>query len=138
MPQEIEIYIDRIVLEGLDHLNTRELNHAIQQHLTTLLSEQGLSHGFINMGQVNKLNGGQIYLASNSTTGQVGESIAGGIHQGIKTIELESHSFPSRQALKPAIGLLLLIKCREFAAASRQGHSKLKNLCHPPPSLPSS
>jgi hypothetical protein len=87
MPQDIEIYIDRIVLEGFGHLNVRKLNQAIQQHLNTILSEQGLPHGFSGLGEVNKLNGGQIYMASNPTTGNIGKSIAGGIYQGIKTTE---------------------------------------------------
>lgn len=84
MPQDIEIYIDRIVLEGFDHLNTRELNQAIQQHLTTMLTEQGLPQGVVGMSEVNRLNGGQIHLATNPTTGNIGKSIAGGIYQGIK------------------------------------------------------
>ena len=87
MPQDIEIYIDRIVLEGFDQLNARELNQAIQQNLTALLTEQGLPQGVAGMGEVNRLNGGQIHLASNPTTGNIGKSIAGGIYQGIKTTE---------------------------------------------------
>lgn len=87
MPQDIEIYIDRIVLEGFDHLNARELNQAIQQHLTNLLTEQGLPQGVAGLGEVNKLTGGQIHLASNPTTANIGKSIAGGIYQGIKTTE---------------------------------------------------
>ena len=87
MPQDIEIYIDRIVLEGFDHLNARELNQAIQQHLTALLTEQGLPQGLTGIGEVNKLNGGQIHLAFNPNTGNIGKSIAGGIYQGIKTTE---------------------------------------------------
>lgn len=87
MPQEIEIYIDRIVLEGFEYLNAQELSQAIQQHLSTLLTEQGLPQGLSNLGEVNKLNGGQIHLASNPTTGNIGKSIAGGIYQGITTSE---------------------------------------------------
>jgi hypothetical protein len=87
MPQDIEIYIDRIVLEGFDHLNAQKLNQAIQQHLTILLTEQGLPQGVAGLGEVNKLNGGQIHLAPNPTIGNIGKSIAGGIYQGIKTKE---------------------------------------------------
>jgi hypothetical protein len=87
MPQDIEIYIDRIVLEGFDHLNARELNLAIQQHLTALMTEQGLPQGVTGIGEINKLNGGQIRLAPNPTSGNIGKSIAGGIYQGIKTNE---------------------------------------------------
>lgn len=86
MPPDIEIYIDRIVLEGFDHLNARELKLAIQQHLTALLAEQGLPQGVTGRVEVNSLNGGQINLASNPTAGNIGKSIAGGIYQGIKTV----------------------------------------------------
>lgn len=87
MPQDIEIYIDRIVLEGFEHLNARQLNQTIQQHLTDLLIEQGLPQGLTGLGKVNKLNGGQIYLTSNPNPGQIGKSIANGIYQGINMNE---------------------------------------------------
>jgi len=87
MAQNIEIYIERIVLEGFDHLNRSVLNQAIQQHLTAVLTEQGLPERLTGMREVNKLNGGHIHLPSIPTTGNIGKSIAGGIYQGIKTTE---------------------------------------------------
>lgn len=87
MTQDIEIYIERIVLEGFGNLNRRELNQYIQKHLTAMLAEQGLPQTLTDMGEVNKLNGGQIHLPSKQTTENIGISIAGGIYQGIKTTE---------------------------------------------------
>ncbi|HSI77829.1 MAG TPA: hypothetical protein VK957_18160 [Lunatimonas sp.] len=87
MAQDIEIYIERIVLEGFDHLNRNELNQAIQHHLTAMLTEQGLPLTVTGIYEVSKLNGGHIHLPSNPTTGNIGKSIAGGIYQGLKTTE---------------------------------------------------
>ncbi len=86
MDNNIEIYIDRIVLEGFDHLNRRELNAVVQQHLTSMISEQGLPDGLMNSGYHRKLNGGEMNLDSQPKIGQVGSDIAGGIFNGINSV----------------------------------------------------
>lgn len=86
MPQNIEIYIDRIVLEGFDHLNKAELSAAVQEHLTTMISEQGLPNGLLNHAYHRKLNGGEMNLPNRPKTGQVGSDIATGIINGINAV----------------------------------------------------
>ena len=85
MSKNIEIYIDRSVLEGFDHLNRAELNAVVQEHLTTMISEQGLPDGLLNSGYHKKLNGGEMNLSSQPKTGQVGSDVARGIYKGINS-----------------------------------------------------
>jgi len=86
MPQEIEIYIDKIVLDGFDRMNVADLQLAIQEHLVALVATQGLPDGLGGQSNYDRLNGGQINLDTNQKAGQVGSGIAGGIYQGIKSI----------------------------------------------------
>ena len=83
----IEIYIDRIVLEGYEHLNKRELNAAIQEQLMAMLSERGLPDSLMNNGYHRKLDGGEMDWANRPKTGQVGTDIANGIYRGINSME---------------------------------------------------
>ena len=87
MNKNIEIYIDRIVLDGFGHLNRAELNAAVQEHLMATISEQGLSDGMMNNGYHRKLNGGEMNLGQRPDTGQVGSDIANGIFNGIHSTE---------------------------------------------------
>ena len=87
MDKNIEIYIDRIVLDGFDHLNKAELHAAVQEHLMTMITEQGLQDGLMNSTYYGKLNGGEISLHSQPKTGQVGSDIESGIFIGINSVE---------------------------------------------------
>ena len=87
MDKNIEIYIDRIVLEGYDHLNKAELSMAVQEQLGSAISEQGLPNGLMNRGYHRKLNGGQMNLETRPKTQQLGSDIASGIFNGINSVE---------------------------------------------------
>ncbi len=87
MPKQIEIYIDRIVLEGYDHLNKAELSIAVQEQLRSAISEQGLPNGLMNRSYHRKLNGGQMNLETRPKTQQLGSDIASGIYKGIQSVE---------------------------------------------------
>lgn len=86
MPKEIEIYIDKIVLDGFDGMNTKDLKMVIQEHLTALITEQGLPDGLSGQSDYGRLYGGQIDMSPNPKTEGIGSGIAGGIYQGIKSI----------------------------------------------------
>jgi len=83
----IEIYIERIVLDGFDYLNKADLNAAVQEHLSTMISNGGLPDGLMNSGYHRKLNGGEMKLNNQPKTGQVGSDIASGIFSGINSVE---------------------------------------------------
>ena len=87
MNANIEIYIDRIVLDGFDHLNKAELHAVVQEHLTTMISKQGLPNGIMNGGYHRKLNGGEMKLDSQAKIGGMGNDIASGIFNGISSVE---------------------------------------------------
>lgn len=87
MDNNLEIYIDRIVLDGFSHLNKAELNAVVQEQLSSAISEQGLSNGLMNRSYHRKLNGGQMNLESRPKTKQLGSDIAGGIYKGIQSVE---------------------------------------------------
>jgi len=87
MSKNIEIHIDRIVLDGFDHLNKTDLNAVMQEHLTTMISEQGLPNDLLKRAYHRKLNGGEMKLGHRPETGQVGIDIAGGIFNGMNSKE---------------------------------------------------
>jgi hypothetical protein len=86
MAQDIEIYIEKIVLDGFDGMNVKYLKNAIQEHLTSLFLEQGFPDGLSKSTDHGKLNGGQIDMGANPKTDGLGSEIAGGIYRGIKSI----------------------------------------------------
>ena len=87
MTDEIEIYIDRIVLEGFDHLNKVELNEVIREHLSALVIEKGINSELLNSNYHRKLNAGEINLPNNPEPGQIGNDIAKSIFSGINTVK---------------------------------------------------
>lgn len=68
-------------------MNVKELKKAVQEHLTTLILEQGLPDGFSSPTDHGKLKGGQIEVGTNPKADGMGSGIAGGIYQGIRGIK---------------------------------------------------
>lgn len=87
LDKNIEIYIDRIVLDGFDHMNRGELNTIVQEHLKTLIAEQGLTNGLMNSPYHRKLNGGEMKIGNKPQVGQLGGKIASGIYNSINSNE---------------------------------------------------
>ena len=98
MKPNIEIYIDRIVLHDVDHMNKAELNTAIQKHLTSILAEKGITNGLMNQSYHRKLDGGKMYLPNHGKTTQVGSGIANGI---IKSFNTGSNGVLARSNFRP-------------------------------------
>ncbi len=85
MSKNIEIHIDRIVLDGFDDINKAHLNMAVQEHLSAMIYTQGLPTRLTHIGYHKKLTGGQIQLPRSLKTDQTGNAIATGILDGIKS-----------------------------------------------------
>ena len=87
MSKNIEIHIDRIVLEGPGPLNKEDLHIAIQEHLSSLIAEQGLSNSLLDRGYHRKLNGGEMNWSPQPKPISLGNAIANGIFNGIQSTE---------------------------------------------------
>ena len=86
MPQQIEIYIDKIVLHGTDKANAAGLKTALREQLTSLIVENGLPEAFLSQTDHGRLDGGQISIDTNQQPASVGLGIAQGIYQGINSV----------------------------------------------------
>lgn len=86
MAQDIRIYIEKVVLDGFEGTNVKDLKKVIQEHLTALITEQGLPDGLSGQSYYGRLYGGQIEINTNPKTEGIGPGIAGGIYHGIKSI----------------------------------------------------
>ena len=80
MPGKIEVYIDRIVLESDGHMNMAELNMAIREQLTAMISDGGLPSGLLSDSYHGRLNGGHISIADRMKSKNAGNAIARGIY----------------------------------------------------------
>jgi len=87
MHPRIEIHIDRIVLEGFDHFNTKELHTVIQHYLTQWVQKNGIPNEVTSQMYHRKMDGGHFQLSSKTDTSMLGAKIAHGIINGINTAQ---------------------------------------------------
>jgi len=96
MTHQVEIYIDKITLEGFANMNTGILRQAIQEHLTSLIAEHGFECLRPGYGGPERVNAGTIHLGGGNNTGEAGRQIAGGIYRGIRSSFMQSQTNLSR------------------------------------------
>ncbi len=83
-PKTINLHIDRIVLDGVGHLNHGQLSLVIKRELHRLISVQGL-HGSLHQSTtIKKIVTKPIALNSSVSEKNLGNKIAGSIHRGMK------------------------------------------------------
>lgn len=80
----IQVYIDRLVLDGLPVQNHEgsAIREAIERELTRLLAEGGLSPELVTNGAFTDLPVGTMKVAESNST-KIGREIARTIHRGI-------------------------------------------------------
>ncbi len=83
---DIEIYIDKIILDGFETMNRVQLSTAIQEKLTMLITEQGFANFLPQAAEIAKLSGGPIQIGNSQKPSSIGPQIAKGIYQGVKSI----------------------------------------------------
>ena len=81
----IEVRIDRLVLEGIDvpHAQRPLLRAAVEGELARLLAAGGLEPGLQAGGALPSLPGGEIRLINDGTPKQLGTQIARSVYRGI-------------------------------------------------------
>ena len=83
-PKSINLHIDRIVLDGVGHLNHGQLSLAIERELHSLISVRGL-HGSLHQSTtINQIETKPIVLNSPVREKNLGNKIAGSVYRGMK------------------------------------------------------
>jgi hypothetical protein len=90
-PQEIELYVDELVLSGfppserpaLGDALTTELERLLREHLPPGLSQPG--DVVLRERAVERLNAGSIALEPRAQPGQVGARVARAVYQGLSS-----------------------------------------------------
>ena len=80
----IELNVDKLVLEGFAIEDGEKIKAAVEQVLTRLLVDHGVSTGKTDDVNVARLKGGQIEIKSGANAAHVGKQIAWGIYGAIK------------------------------------------------------
>ena len=83
-PKTINLHIDRIVLDGVGHLNHGQLSLAIERELHRLISMQGLHHSLYQSGVTNQIAAKPIVLNRSVREKNLGNKIAGSVYRGMK------------------------------------------------------
>ncbi|MEM6398648.1 MAG: hypothetical protein AAF757_00225 [Cyanobacteria bacterium P01_D01_bin.116] len=82
----LELYIEKLVLDGVAVGSRRRITKVVEQELTRLLTEQGVPNGLQQGAQIPHVDGGVFQVAENAKPEvigvQVAQSIYGGLNQG--------------------------------------------------------
>ena len=85
MPQHLEIYIDKIVVEGLDELHGPSFRAALEAQLGALLLAPGQAFSPGAETYTHRLNGGNVTLSDNNSAEGLGQRVAHNIFQSIQS-----------------------------------------------------
>lgn len=84
MPQQFEIHIEKIVVEGIDGLNGPAFREALEAQLSALLSAPNATLTPGAESYTHRLDGGSIQLPDTPQAGQLGQNVAANIFQSIQ------------------------------------------------------
>jgi hypothetical protein len=79
----INVHIERVVLDGVPVDQPRSLRRALEQELTSRLTEGGLLPELRSGGAMPHVRGGAIELSRRSHPARLGSQIAGAVYRGI-------------------------------------------------------
>jgi len=79
----INVHIERVVLDGVPVDQPRILRRALERELTSRLMEGGLLPELRSGGAVPHVRGGAIELSQRSHPARLGSQIAGAVYRGI-------------------------------------------------------
>ena len=83
MRQNIEVYIEELVLHGFSHSKRYRIGQALQLELTRLISEQGIPSTLSNECEYARINGGTINMSPVSKAEVIGNQVAQSIYMGL-------------------------------------------------------
>lgn len=87
----IELEIEKLILEGFKIRNRYRIGAAIKQELTRLLTEKGIPQNLTQGGEVPSLEGGAFKVNANAKPETIGRQIAQSIYGGFSIKENESN-----------------------------------------------
>ena len=85
MNREIEIHIDKLVLDGYPPLDVKVLKRIIQEELAALATEQGALDQLAHSQRIRRVQGGELSFHPPQKTAETGAGIAKGIMQALKS-----------------------------------------------------
>lgn len=82
MKPDIELYIDKLVLQGFPPGNRHRIAQAVERELTRLFTEQGAPPSLSQGGNFDQWNGGTFTMVSNASAASIGVQIAQTVYTG--------------------------------------------------------
>lgn len=81
--RRVVVKIDRLVLKGFRHEDRHAIAQGVQEQLTHLLSEPGMTQRLSNTGSIPRLRVGPVTVAAEARPNQIGKAAADGIGKGL-------------------------------------------------------
>lgn len=85
--QDIEIYIDEIVLHGFSRNDSAGIKTAIEAELVRLIRERGIPSFLSSPDSFRRIEGGEFNMARGTNSAKVGNDIAGTVYSGLKNLK---------------------------------------------------
>jgi hypothetical protein len=82
-PNNIQLHIENLVLHGFAPGDRDRIAAAVQQELTRLMTEQGLSATLTGGNSLERVDGGSFAMAANARAEGIGAQIAQSIYGGM-------------------------------------------------------
>ncbi len=86
-PSQINIHIDRIVLDGISLSSSRQpqFRAAVESELQQLFIEKGITGGLQDGGELPQVSGGDIQVSGESNPNHLGQQVAHAAYKGISS-----------------------------------------------------
>lgn len=81
VPAELELHIEELVLHGFAAGDRFHIGDALQQELLRLFSEKDLPAMMASTGNIERMDGGTLKVASGAKPGAIGAQLAQTLHQ---------------------------------------------------------
>jgi hypothetical protein len=79
----IDLHIEKLVLEGFSSADRHRIGAAIERELARLLTERGLPPGLAQKAEIPRLDGGSFEMSRTATPERVGGRVAGAVYGGM-------------------------------------------------------
>ena len=76
VPANVKLHIEELVLYGFAPSDRSRISQAVQQELTRLFAEQGVSASLFQGGEIERLDGGGFAKTQGMSAGAIGVQIA--------------------------------------------------------------
>ena len=83
-PKTINLRIDKLVLDGFDGMNRRQLSAAVQTELHRLITSQGIHSSLHQSARIEQVNAMPITISGTLRERSLGNKIATSVYRGMK------------------------------------------------------